>query len=53
MCTIFLSAKAQRTIVYKGVFQTGKIQLAQYEVIEAANEHSIAMIFTGMRHFKH
>jgi len=23
------------------------------EVIEAANEHSIAMIFTGMRHFKH
>jgi len=23
------------------------------EVIEAANEHGIAMIFTGMRHFKH
>lgn len=23
------------------------------EVIEAANEHNIAMIFTGMRHFKH
>ena len=23
------------------------------EVIEAANEHSIAMIFTGKRHFKH
>ena len=23
------------------------------EVIEAANEHSIAMIFTGRRHFRH
>jgi len=23
------------------------------EVIAAANEHNLAMIFTGMRHFKH
>jgi phosphoribosylaminoimidazolecarboxamide formyltransferase/IMP cyclohydrolase len=23
------------------------------EVIEAANEHGIAMVLTGMRHFKH
>ena len=23
------------------------------EVIQAANEHQIAMIFTGLRHFKH
>ena len=23
------------------------------EVITAANEHGIAMVFTGMRHFKH
>lgn len=23
------------------------------EVIEAANEHGIAMVFAGMRHFKH
>ena len=23
------------------------------DVIEAANEHGIAMIFTGLRHFKH
>lgn len=23
------------------------------EVIEAANEHKLAMVFTGMRHFKH
>jgi phosphoribosylaminoimidazolecarboxamide formyltransferase/IMP cyclohydrolase len=23
------------------------------EVISAANEHGIAMVFTGMRHFKH
>ena len=23
------------------------------EVIEAANQHNLAMIFTGMRHFRH
>jgi len=23
------------------------------EVIDAANEHGIAMVFTGMRHFRH
>jgi phosphoribosylaminoimidazolecarboxamide formyltransferase/IMP cyclohydrolase len=23
------------------------------EVIQAANEHGIAMVFTGMRHFRH
>jgi phosphoribosylaminoimidazolecarboxamide formyltransferase/IMP cyclohydrolase len=23
------------------------------EVIEAANQHGIAMVFTGMRHFRH
>jgi AICAR transformylase/IMP cyclohydrolase PurH len=23
------------------------------EVIEAADEHGIAMVFTGMRHFRH
>jgi phosphoribosylaminoimidazolecarboxamide formyltransferase/IMP cyclohydrolase len=23
------------------------------EVIQAANEHGLAMVFTGMRHFKH
>jgi phosphoribosylaminoimidazolecarboxamide formyltransferase/IMP cyclohydrolase len=23
------------------------------EIIEAANEHGIAMVFTGMRHFRH
>lgn len=23
------------------------------EVIQAADEHGIAMVFTGMRHFKH
>jgi len=23
------------------------------EVIDAANEHSLAMVFTGMRHFRH
>ncbi|HEU0005754.1 MAG TPA: bifunctional phosphoribosylaminoimidazolecarboxamide formyltransferase/IMP cyclohydrolase, partial [Terriglobia bacterium] len=24
-----------------------------HEVIDAANEHGIAMVFTGVRHFKH
>jgi phosphoribosylaminoimidazolecarboxamide formyltransferase/IMP cyclohydrolase len=23
------------------------------EVIDAANEHGVAMVFTGMRHFRH
>ena len=23
------------------------------EVIQAANEHGLAMVFTGMRHFRH
>jgi phosphoribosylaminoimidazolecarboxamide formyltransferase/IMP cyclohydrolase len=23
------------------------------EVIKAANEHGLAMVFTGMRHFRH
>jgi phosphoribosylaminoimidazolecarboxamide formyltransferase/IMP cyclohydrolase len=27
--------------------------LRDKEVIDAANEHGIVMIFTGMRHFKH
>jgi phosphoribosylaminoimidazolecarboxamide formyltransferase/IMP cyclohydrolase len=27
--------------------------LRDAEVIEAADEHGIAMIFTGLRHFKH
>ena len=27
--------------------------LRDQEVIQAANEHGIAMIFTGLRHFKH
>jgi phosphoribosylaminoimidazolecarboxamide formyltransferase/IMP cyclohydrolase len=27
--------------------------LRDQEVIQAANEHGIAMVFTGLRHFKH
>ena len=27
--------------------------LRDSEVIEAANEHGVAMLFTGMRHFRH
>ena len=27
--------------------------LTDQEVIDAADEHGIAMVFTGMRHFRH
>jgi len=34
------------------VIQPGGSQ-RDHEVIEAADEHSMAMVFTGMRHFRH
>lgn len=36
----------------KAIIQPGG-SIRDDEVIEAANEHGIAMVFTGMRHFKH
>jgi len=36
----------------KAIIQPGG-SMRDDEVIEAANEHGISMIFTGMRHFKH
>ncbi len=36
----------------KAIIQPGG-SIRDQEVIEAADEHGIAMIFTGMRHFKH
>ena len=36
----------------KAVIQPGG-SLRDKEVIDAANEHGIAMLFTGVRHFKH
>ena len=36
----------------KAVIQPGG-SIRDKEVIQAANEHGIAMVFTGMRHFKH
>jgi len=36
----------------KAVIQPGG-SIRDNEVIQAANEHGIAMVFTGMRHFKH
>ncbi len=36
----------------KAIIQPGG-SMRDDEVIEAANEHGIAMVFTGMRHFKH
>ena len=36
----------------KAIIQPGG-SIRDKEVIQAANEHGIAMVFTGMRHFKH
>jgi phosphoribosylaminoimidazolecarboxamide formyltransferase/IMP cyclohydrolase len=36
----------------KAIIQPGG-SIRDNEVIEAANEHNIAMVFTAMRHFKH
>ena len=36
----------------KAIIQPGR-SMRDTEVIEAANEHGIAMVFTDMRHFKH
>jgi phosphoribosylaminoimidazolecarboxamide formyltransferase/IMP cyclohydrolase len=36
----------------KAVIQPGG-SMRDQEVIDAANEHDIAMVFTGMRHFRH
>ncbi len=36
----------------KAVIQPGG-SIKDEEVITAANEHGMAMIFTGMRHFRH
>jgi phosphoribosylaminoimidazolecarboxamide formyltransferase/IMP cyclohydrolase len=36
----------------KSVIQPGG-SIKDDEVINAANEHGVAMIFTGMRHFRH
>ncbi|HIE78588.1 MAG TPA: bifunctional phosphoribosylaminoimidazolecarboxamide formyltransferase/IMP cyclohydrolase, partial [Candidatus Thioglobus sp.] len=36
----------------KAIIQPGG-SLRDDDVIKAANEHGIAMVFTGMRHFKH
>ena len=45
-----IDAAAQASI--KAIIQPGG-SMRDAEVIEAANEHGIAMVFTGMRHFKH
>ena len=36
----------------RAVIQPGG-SIRDAEVIEAANEHDVAMVFTGIRHFKH
>ena len=43
---------AVRAFGIKSVIQPGG-SIRDAEVISAANEHGIAMVFTGMRHFRH
>ena len=41
---------------FKNLKQTLEVTMGSMrdnEVIAAANEHNIAMVFTGMRHFRH
>ncbi|MCP1728601.1 phosphoribosylaminoimidazolecarboxamide formyltransferase/IMP cyclohydrolase [Natronospira proteinivora] len=45
-----IDAAAERGV--KAVIQPGGSRRDE-EVIQAANEHGIAMVFTGMRHFRH
>ena len=45
-----IDAAAQAGI--RAVIQPGGSQRDE-EVIDAANEHRMAMVFTGMRHFRH
>jgi phosphoribosylaminoimidazolecarboxamide formyltransferase/IMP cyclohydrolase len=45
-----IDAAAKEGIV--AVIQPGG-SMRDKEVIEAANEHEIAMVFTGTRHFRH
>ena len=49
------AAGAQTAAAEAGI--TAEIQpggsIRDEEVIAAANEHNIAMVFTGMRHFRH
>ena len=45
-------ARACRELGIKSVIQPGGSK-RDAEVIAAADEHGIAMVFTGMRHFRH
>ena len=45
-----IDAAAERGI--RAVVQPGG-SMRDDEVVQAANEHGIAMVFTGMRHFRH
>ena len=36
----------------KAIIQPGG-SIRDQEIIDAANEHNIAMVFTGIRHFRH
>ena len=43
---------AAAAVGIKAVIQPGG-SMRDKEVIDAANEHGIAMLFTGVRHFRH
>jgi hypothetical protein len=42
-------------IVFEGSLDSYMVSkvVAKQEVIDAANAHGMAMVFTGMRHFRH
>jgi phosphoribosylaminoimidazolecarboxamide formyltransferase/IMP cyclohydrolase len=46
LCCVYAAAQAG----IKAIIQPGG-SMRDAEVIEAANEYGIAMVFTGMRHF--
>ena len=48
-----LASVAAAKAPYQVHFQTYVLRSILSDVIEAANAHDIAMIFTGMRHFRH
>ena len=44
---------ATRKVLEAAGHQIVGIDIRDAEVIAAANEHGIAMVFTGVRHFRH
>ena len=52
MAVLGLRPSAAAAAGIKAIIQPGG-SMRDEEVIAAANEHGIAMVFTGVRHFRH